>query len=242
MPDRSEASLRVLTWNVNYGLGGDLQIVEAIRAADADAVFLQETNVEWEGVLRAGLGDLYPTMVFIDRPAAGGMGLLARGTILRQEVLEPPAGGWFPGWRVVLETSVGEVQFLGVHLRPQISDSGSVVSGYFTTGDERLAEIRQHVASLDPDLPTLLVGDFNETESGDALEYLASLGYRSALSVFEPGRDTWRWTTSVGSISFPFDHLVHDARLVPIDVHAVETGRSDHIPVVGVFVRAGERR
>ena len=240
-PVPAEPSLRVLTWNVNHGLGGDPQAVEAIRAADADVVFLQETNAESESVLRAGLGDDYPTIAFVDRPAAGGMGLLARWTILEQEVLEPPAEGWFPAWRVVLETPLGEVQFLGVHLHPQISDSGSVVSGYFTTGDNRLTEMEQHLASLDPDLPTLLLGDFNETESGDALEHLASVGYWSALNDFEPGRDTWRWTTSVGSISFQFDHLVHDARLAPIDVRAIETGRSDHIPVLGVFVRAEAR-
>jgi endonuclease/exonuclease/phosphatase (EEP) superfamily protein YafD len=229
--------LRVLTWNVNYGLTGDTQAIEAIRAAAADVVFLQETNAEWEQALRAAFAETYATVEFVERPAAGGMGLLARWPVVEAEVLEPPAEGWFPAWRVVLATPLGHVQFLGVHLHPQISDSGSVVSGYFTTGDNRLAEIRAYVAQLDPALPTLLLGDFNETTSGEALGQLAALGYESALNEFDPGRDTWRWTTSAVTISFQFDHLVHDARLEPIDVRAIEAGRSDHIPVLGVFVR-----
>jgi len=112
-----------------------------------------------------------------------------------------------------------------------------VVSGYFTTGDNRLAEIERHLAALEPGLPTLLLGDFNESTDGDALERLAALGYRSALDQFDPGRDTWRWTTSVGTISFQFDHLVHDGRLDPIDVRAIDAGSSDHVPVLGIFVR-----
>lgn len=237
-PDSGEPALRVMTYNVNFGLAGDPQAVTGIREAGADVVFLQETNAEWERALRNGLGDLYPTMEFVERPAAGGMGLLSRWPIREAEVLEPPAEGWFPAWRVVLATPLGAVQFLGVHLHPQISDSGSVVSGYFTTGDNRLAEIRAHLARLDPGLPTLLLGDFNETADDDALEHLAELGYASALDRFDPGRATWRWTTSVGSISFQFDHLVHDARLEPLEVRVLEHGRSDHLPVLGVFVAA----
>ena len=237
-PDSGEPALRVMSYNVNFGLAGDPQAVAGIRAAGADVVFLQETNTEWEWALRAGLGDLYPTLEFVDRPAAGGMGLLSRWAVVEAEVLDPPAEGWFPAWRVVLATPLGPVQFLGVHLHPQISESGSVLSGYFTTGDNRLAEIRAHLARLDPGLPTLLLGDFNETCGGDALEHLAELGYSSALDRFDPGRETWRWTTSVGSISFQFDHLVHDPRLEPLEVRVLEEGRSDHLPVLGVFVAA----
>jgi endonuclease/exonuclease/phosphatase (EEP) superfamily protein YafD len=230
--------MRVMTYNVNFGLAGDPQAVAGIREAGADVVFLQETNAEWEWALRDGLGGLYPTIEFLERPAAGGMGLLSRWPVVESEVLDPPEEGWFPAWRVVLATPLGPVQFLGVHLHPQISESGSVVSGYFTTGDNRLAEIRAHLERLDSGLPTLLLGDFNETTGGDALEHLAELGYASALDEFDPGRETWRWTTSAGSISFQFDHLVHDARLEPLEVRVLEAGRSDHLPVLGVFVAA----
>jgi len=238
LPREGERTLRVLTWNVNYGLAGDASVVETLRDLDADVVFLEETNAAWERELRTGLSDLYPSMVFVDRGAAGGMAVLARDTIVEQEVLEPPPEGWFPSLRVVLATSLGEVQFVGVHLHPQISDSGSVVSGYLFTGGNRLAEIEQVLPTLDSDRPTVLLGDFNEGTGGSALQHLAAAGYHSALDDFDPGRHTWRWSTSVGTISFQFDHIVHDDQLTPIDVHAVDAGRSDHIPVLGVFVRS----
>jgi endonuclease/exonuclease/phosphatase family metal-dependent hydrolase len=239
-PAPGEIALRVMTYNVNYGIPGDADTLAAIRDCDAEVVFLQETNPAWERALHASLGHRYPVVDFVHRPAAGGMGFLSRYGVLESEVLEPPNGGWFPARRVVLDTPLGPVQFLGVHLRPQISDSGSAVSGYFTTGDERLAEIGAYVEHLDPTLPTLVLGDFNEGPSGEAVTFLAERGYRSALDRFDPGRDTWHWRLSVGELSFQLDHIVHDARLEPIDVRVVTAGRSDHIPVVGTFVRPAE--
>jgi hypothetical protein len=43
-PEPGEPHVRVLSWNVNYGLAGCPQAVAAIRAAGADLVFLQETT------------------------------------------------------------------------------------------------------------------------------------------------------------------------------------------------------
>ena len=60
------------------------------------------------------------------------------------------------------KTPLGEIQVLNVHLRPQVSDSGSVVSGYFTTDEIRHDQIHAFIEHLDPDLPTLILGDFNE--------------------------------------------------------------------------------
>src|SRR5689334_16428738 len=90
LPREGDRTLRVLTWNVNYGLAGDASVVETLADADADVVFLQETNAEWEREIRAGLSDRYPSMVFVERRAAGGMAVLARSAITEQEVLEPP--------------------------------------------------------------------------------------------------------------------------------------------------------
>jgi endonuclease/exonuclease/phosphatase (EEP) superfamily protein YafD len=233
----AQPQLRLLTYNVNFGLAGDPAAVATIRSTGADVVLLQETTPRWEAAIREGLGDVYPTIAFVDRPAAGGMGILSRFPFEESEVLEPPAEGWFPAWRVEVLTPLGRVQLLNVHLHPQISDSGSVVSGYLTTGDNREAEIRLHASRLDPAPPTLIAGDFNEEAGGDAVEYLAGLGFRSALDQFSPGRETWRWQTSVGTVSFQFDHIVHDARLEPIDVRVLEAGRSDHLPVLATFVR-----
>ena len=128
---------------------------------------------------------------------------------------------------------------LNVHLRPAISNGGSVVSGYFLTPPVREREIEAFAASLDPDIPTLVVGDFNEHENGRAGRWLRERGMRSALPEFSPYAKTWRWPTSVGlTLRGRYDHIVYDPRLEPLRVAVRPVGRSDHLPVVGVFALA----
>jgi endonuclease/exonuclease/phosphatase (EEP) superfamily protein YafD len=61
---------------------------------------------------------------------------------------------------------------------------------------------------------------------------------KSALQEFVPDRPTWRWDTSLHTFERRLDHIVYDARLEPLSVDVMEAGRSDHLPVVGVFVLA----
>lgn len=229
--------MTVLTYNVNYGLAGDPPTTEAIRSANADMAFLQETTEAWEQHLRAELSSVYPHMAFKHCCGAGGLAVLSKRPIQPAEVIEPTEGGWFPAWRVVVDTELGPIQVLNVHLRPMLSDSGSVVSGYFTTPPLREAQIERYHAYLNPNMPTLVVGDFNEGSGGRAIAYLADRGFRTALPEFGGSQKTWHWPTSVGTVSAQLDHIVYDEQLEPMDVRVVPMGRSDHLPVWGVFRR-----
>jgi endonuclease/exonuclease/phosphatase (EEP) superfamily protein YafD len=237
-PAAGEAVLRVMTYNINYGIPGDFQTLAAIRDADADLVLLQETTPEWEAALRSELAPRYPFMSFHACCGAGGLGVLAKQPFEEKDYLEGPAGGWFPALRLVAQTPLGPVQLLSVHLRPQLSDTGSVVSGYLKTPPIREAEAATFLESLDRALPTLVAGDFNESNSGRAVRLLAENGLVSALPEFSPGQRTWRWPTSFGDVSGQLDHIAYDRHLEPLDVRALEEGRSDHLPLVGVFRRA----
>jgi endonuclease/exonuclease/phosphatase (EEP) superfamily protein YafD len=225
--------LSVMTYNVNFGMAGDPATVDAVAQDDADVIFLQETTPQWEAALRARLAEAYPDMAFKQHPPAGGLAVLSKWPIESIDYLPPRS--WFPAARVVLQTAVGKVQVLNVHLRPPASDRGNVVSGYFSTPPIRREEISTFAVALDPDLPTLIVGDFNEDERGRAVNWLAEHGYRSALPQFAPHAKTWRWKTSVGTLRGRYDHLCYDARLTPLRVEVRSAGRSDHLPVVGVF-------
>jgi endonuclease/exonuclease/phosphatase (EEP) superfamily protein YafD len=87
----------------------------------------------------------------------------------------------------------------------------------------------------------MVVGDFNEEEDGRAVAYLARANWRmkSALPEFAPDRPTWRWPTALHTFEGQFDHILYDARLEPLSAEVLDAGRSDHFPVVGVFVLAG---
>ena len=105
-------------------------------------------------------------------------------------------GSWFPAWLVVFRTPIGQVQILNLHLRPPFSDSGSIVSGYLTTGKIRLEEIKDYYSWIDPKAAAIFMGDFNENKKGQAVRFLEERGMMSVLSQFQPGAVTWRWKTS----------------------------------------------
>ncbi len=222
--------LVVMTYNVNFGLAGDATTLAAIR--DADVVFLQETNDAWERAIREALADEYPYMEFIASNGsriAGGQAVLSKHPLERIQTMQED---WFPAGAFVIDTPLGKIQALNVHLRPGFSEKGSVVSGYFTTPKIRKREISEFWSELDPELPTLVAGDFNEND-GKALAFLKKQGLRSAT----PKRaKTWRWDTRFVTLKGRLDHIVHDARLTPVESKVLDEGRSDHLPVVVTFV------
>lgn len=227
-------ALRVLSFNINYGVGHDPRNVEAVAEAQADLVLLQETTEESEAAFREALAGSYPHMLFRDCCNAGGLGVLSKHPI-REEVWLEPTVGWFPAWRVVVDGPLGPVQALNVHLRPPMSDGGSWVAGYFTTRDDRREEIEAFWGALDPELPTIVAGDFNEDAQGRAIAFLAAQGLQSALPQLEPRAKTWRWQTKLGPLRMMLDHVVYGPGLELRTAEVMERGTSDHWPVLVVL-------
>jgi endonuclease/exonuclease/phosphatase (EEP) superfamily protein YafD len=227
-PPLARGHLRVLSFNVNYNLADDDEVVAIVRDVDADLVLLQETTVGTERVLAQALGHRYPHRFFEHRDLAAGMGVLSRHPLRERRVIEPAPGGWFPALYVVADTPEGPVEAIDVHLRPQVSDSGSVVSGIFTTSSARGAEARALVPRLSPELPSVVAGDFNESRSGAAITHFRGVGLERA-AIDGP---TWRWSTSLGELRAELDHVLVDAGLEVVRAERLERGRSDHLPLV----------
>jgi endonuclease/exonuclease/phosphatase (EEP) superfamily protein YafD len=158
--DRTAAQLVVVTYNVNYGLAGHGDILDALELIDADVVLLQETTPAWERALAKRFQKTYPHRRFHHHDAAGGLGVLSKARITESELL--PAVTWFPAWRGVVSTPVGPIEFLNVHLRPPFHDDGSVVKGWFTTPAMRDDEIAAFSLALEGKHPIVVVGDMNE--------------------------------------------------------------------------------
>jgi endonuclease/exonuclease/phosphatase family metal-dependent hydrolase len=233
-PDPTAPKLRVMTYNVNFGLAGDRAGVEAIASASPDIVLLQETTPEWETALVDGLGARFPHHRFEatrNHWVAGGMGLMSRWPIVKVETLTD-GGGPFFAHRAIVDAPSGPIQLLNVHLRPPMSDGGSWVVGYFSTRGDREREANAHVAKLDPAIPTIIAGDFNEEDEGMALAVFGKRGFANALPEFQPDADTWHWDVNKDvRLRFRLDHVLHDRHFRAIDAAIVEAGRSDHVPV-----------
>jgi endonuclease/exonuclease/phosphatase family metal-dependent hydrolase len=191
----------------------------------------------WTQSLKDRLGYRYRYETFqIDDPYAAGIGMMSKYPVVSAQYL--PKVDWFPALLVVLDTPLGHLQVLNVHLRPPVKPAG-FVGGAIYTPSIRKSEIVNFSSYLDPTLPTLIVGDFNENEQGDAVSWLQEHGYRSSLPEFSPNAKTWRWPlTSYVSYRQRFDHLCYNSLLEPKSVAIDNSGWSDHLPVTGVFTLA----
>lgn len=233
-------TLTVATYNVNFGLAGDRETLAAIGATGADVVLLQETTPAWETAIRRALSARYPHQRFRHsrRWPAGGLAVLSRYP-LEGFATSPSPIGFFDAARVRVRSPLGTIQLLNVHLKPPVSRSGSYIGGYFSTPPERRKELRAHLQLLDARLPTVVAGDFNEARGG-GLAVLKRKGWVDALQRHQPRATTWRWPVLSWTLRMTLDHLVYDpTRLCCIGARVQKRGRSDHLPVVARFRRAG---
>lgn len=222
-----------MTYNLNYGnpdLGGSL---DAIAAADADVVLLQELTAGWQRALAGRFASQYPTHIFrLHGRKAGGLAVLSKLPIGGEEMLSPPEGGWFPAQRMVVTTSFGECELLHVHLRPAL-DNGSWISGFMTTPPVRELEIMTYWRALSRASPVIIAGDFNEDPSGLALAFLANQG---ATRIPTTGPRTWHYQEdSWDVLKMDLDHIVLGPGLAAHDATVLDVGTSDHRPVVATI-------
>jgi vancomycin resistance protein VanJ len=226
----------VLTYNVNWGGPRPDLAADAIRKSGADIVCLQETTPEWAQFLRQSLGDEYSFTEFRNSQSRSGGGLGFLSKLPAHEVAYIPSNtGWFDGWIMSFETAKGPVQVLNVHLHPPMSESGSWVSGYLTTRDDRLAEIERDFAKRDPQQATLVMGDFNDSEKSPAVEWLEKNKMANALPEFDSYTKTWEWKTSVVTLKRRMDHILYSPELHCCSAQVLREGASDHFPVQAIF-------
>lgn len=216
-------TLSILTYNVNYERL-DAATVEAVRQAGADLVFLQEVTPAWQRAL-AELA--YSHREFRFHGVDGGMAVLSRSPFETVEWRPSPVAK-FPAWCLRAETPLGRMDVLAVHLHPPVDENG-LFTGFFTTGDEREAEIRDHLSCFGRDTD-LAVGDFNEGE-GSAIGRVTALGMVDVASRFPPVRRTWEMIVGSTVLEGRPDHVFARAPLVPTRVEVLELGGSDHRPL-----------
>src|SRR5688572_5540951 len=124
-----------MTYNVNWGNPDPETSLDAIEQSNADIVLLQEITSEWRGLLEKRFKDTYAHRAYrIVGRAAGGMAVLSKYAITTEELWSAPrqTGAFFPAQRVVVDSPLGPLQLLHVHLRPAI-EGGSWIRGFLST-------------------------------------------------------------------------------------------------------------
>ncbi len=243
-PAPGSARYTVESYNVECGKHRDSSIIEAIGAASADIVCLQETTREYETAIRRRWSARYPYQLYQHNEpngGAAGLAMLSRYPLVDRGH-HPPPYGWHPAWHVDVETPSGTIQILNVHLRAKLSGRKNELVALLTVPRDHWKEIRHFMRWSVPDKPTLVVGDFNEEPSGAAIDFLAARGYRDALSLFRPHEHTWRHPLLAWELRQTLDHVLFDRAFVPLNAHVIHAGRSDHLPVVAELGVAPDAR
>jgi endonuclease/exonuclease/phosphatase (EEP) superfamily protein YafD len=228
--------MRVLTYNLDKDSVEPDAAIEVILKCDPDVICFQEASAEWQALLRRRLGRPYRHASF-NQPAIGydGMGVMSKFPIVEETWLPRTGGGWFPSQRLVLDTPLGPVQVLNVHLRPPSSDSGNKVMGYLTTGGIRRDEMKGLLGHLTAGGPAIVVGDFNEGDSGGAVECCTRKGYADALPEFDRKSSTWQGQYMGMKLTERPDHVMYSGELRCFEARVVPEKASDHDPVMAVM-------
>jgi endonuclease/exonuclease/phosphatase (EEP) superfamily protein YafD len=235
--DGSAAAPRftVATYNVHADMAGDRATLFALRTLGADMVFLQEATPEWERDVRRELGDVYPHISFHpcdDR--FGGLAVLSR-TPFDDGLLLHGEAGPFPAWLVTVETAIGRLQILNLHLFPPVRwRKRGWWRAYVDSQDVHLHEVQGFLPSVDPRAQALILGDLNEAADGKAVAWLTGRGFVATL---EPTTPTWHYQTELGTIRLQLDHILYRGALSLVASRVVNAGNSDHWPVVATFSR-----
>jgi endonuclease/exonuclease/phosphatase family metal-dependent hydrolase len=241
LPSEAAGEVRLMTYNLNWGNPDVDATLDAIEAGDADVVLLQEITTAWQARLEQRFAKTYAHRKYrIHRRAAGGAAVLSRLAIATEELWAPPAGtgAFFPAQRLVITTPAGPLQILNVHLRPAI-DGGSWVKGFLTTPPLRRKEIEAHWNKLDGKLPTVVAGDFNEDDTGRAIDFLAGNGMTRVPTT---GPRTWHYETTIDGkttdlLKMDIDHVMIDSHFTAVGAKVLDAGTSDHRPVVVTIKR-----
>jgi endonuclease/exonuclease/phosphatase family metal-dependent hydrolase len=232
-------SLRVITYNINWGIPNPQQVVKFLLETDADVVCLQETHSNWEAILKKHLSKSYPYSSFHSAGGAGGIAFLSKLKLSNVKVIEATAG-WFPALIADVETEIGCVQFLNVHLKPPLTDSGSVsVSAYYDTLDIHRNELSHFLKVVDRNAPLIIAGDFNENEHREAIRDLLNSGFNDALFLYDRKSKTWAWKVMPGiTLRNRYDHIIYSKHFHCTGAKVTDVKASDHMPVLAVFTRA----
>lgn len=211
-----EPMLRVAHFNVLQSNEAYTDVIERMRASDADVIGVQEVDPGWEQALRDGLSDQYPFSLTEPRTDRYGIALFSRVPLKLARVIRLGAS---PAVEVTVQHGSKELRLISVHA----SSPGS--PGHFSARNEQFDRLADHMRSSTA--PTMIVGDLNAAPwDKDLLRFLARTGLRTHATVTDP---TFPSVAHLALI--PIDHVLCDDR-VRVSQRSVHLPGSDHRGVI----------
>jgi endonuclease/exonuclease/phosphatase (EEP) superfamily protein YafD len=224
---------KVATYNIWSEKPGDAGTLDAIGGTHAGIIALEEVTHDWLEPVRERFSAEYPYMLFEPTSGASGLGVISKYPLTASELQF--VNNWHPAWRVEAQTPAGWLQLLIVHLRSNFTGRDDPVEAYVNVSDDHLLQTKDYVEHTVRDVPTVILGDFNESPEGSSVRYLEKIGYENALPLYHPGQYTWRQASLGGQFDQTIDHILFNDFLAPLNAYVLDRGGSDHLPVIAHF-------
>jgi endonuclease/exonuclease/phosphatase (EEP) superfamily protein YafD len=168
----------VLTSNTRYA-----DTVAYLQAADADVILLMEVNSDWEKALTP-LRQTHPHGTAEAQEDNFGIALYSRLPLTDYKVT-PFVPEGMPSITAILKQGDRSIRLVGTHpLPPRGKDELAVQLA-------QLEAIAQHISAT-PEIPAVVLGDFNATPWSQAISLLrekSTLDFRTPKAVWRP---TWQ--------------------------------------------------
>jgi exodeoxyribonuclease III len=202
--------MRLITWNVNSLKARWPRVPEVLEAHAPDVVCLQETKLATDAFPHAALAEVGYAAVEASEGRWNGVALLVRDGLAVTDVVRDLPGGPVPHEARWIEATVDGVRVASVY----VPNGREVVSEWYPRKLEFLAAMRDRLAVLCADGPTVVAGDFNVAPEDqdvwdmaafpegsthvtaperEALEAIAALGMVDAQRAVLPDGEAFTW-------------------------------------------------
>jgi endonuclease/exonuclease/phosphatase (EEP) superfamily protein YafD len=223
VPPTAGPEFRVMTFNISAFNTERGATVDAIRAAKADIVVVQEATDGWLTALEPLRRD-YRYVAPADVAASQGMLIFSRYPIVQFRQLQP-ISEYYPYLAATLQLPSATLTLLAIHPPRPLRVGESV------DRDIYFKRVAEHVQRLEG--PVIVAGDFTATPwSRPFAELVRSAGLTKAWSL-QPWLSTWpSWLPHIG---IPIDHILANGRVAITGVRLGPDGGSDHFPVIATL-------
>lgn len=244
--DTGAQSIRIATYNVNWGNRRGDQMISAIDTADADILCLQETTPQSEQFLKGRLGERYPYFhsVAHDGRYAAERFVFAANIKLDDLTFHPPEDGLFGFYAATFRHGGDDVRIVNVHLTPfRFKKGGGIraaMAALSSTEEQHAKEIEFIVKAIDTSQPTIIVGDFNSLSEFNAPKRLRQLGLVDSFASVNADADThptWHWPTKPLPLALRIDYVFCTRHFRTVESKIIPRGGSDHYLVVSELTR-----
>lgn len=219
--------LRVLTLNVNARRGSPQRVLELINHEAPDLFTLQEVTPSWVAALQP-LERRYPNHELAPRQDNFGIALYSRWPIEDVATLQLGGAG-LPSLAATIVRNQERWRVVATHPPPPIS------ARLAARRDQAMAALAD---SIDPAMPTLVLGDLNATVwSPQLANLLATSGLMSSAAGFglQP-----TWPNGLPLLYIAIDHVLHSPDIITMTHRRGFDVGSDHLAVIADVAQQAE--